>query len=95
MPQGLQLWSPSGELILDLTYRVMKVLTVEMANGASGNTTVNTGAYTITSVASAATENDHNKALPRVQITGGNVAWDYGSVPTAQRANTRLQLSAY
>lgn len=95
MPQGLQLWNPQGELILDITHRVMKVLTVELVNGASGNKSVNTGAYTITSIATAATDTDRNKALPRVNINGGSVDWDYGSVPTSQRANTRLQLSAF
>lgn len=95
MPQGLQIFDASGNIVLDISDRVYRLLTV------ADITTAATGSITVPGIANGTpiivpVRYTESKKAPTLTTTGTGVSWNYGTTPLADRdANLRITVALF
>lgn len=80
MPQGLQVWNASGQILLDLTDRVFKSVIVETVTETGTDNIPHTGADGSSSIVAVplADGTGESAPLPSISVGGGNVTVTWG-----------------
>lgn len=92
---GLQVFNEYGQITLDLSDRVMKVLTVQLVAGTNGAIAVPSGNYQVVAQSRATGMSERDKSQATLTLTGDRLSWDYGSVPPASRRNDEIMVSVF
>jgi hypothetical protein len=82
MPQGLQVWNASGQIMLDITDRVIKSIVMEAVVESGSEVIPHTGAddtSTILAIPLADSNGGDGAPLPTVTVGGGNVTVTWGA----------------
>ena len=94
MAEGIEIYNADGSLQFAATDRVFRVLTIRAvgtSNGAVSNSAIGTN-NTLTYVA----KSNASREQPTVSVSNGQVAWSWGSTPTASRdGDAMLQIVLY
>lgn len=94
MTQGIQVFKSDGSLMLDITDRVYRLLTVQnvgSSGGSIGISELTQGVPVLSLINSFA-----GGKLPTVTVVGTTVTWTYGSIPSAERdANAQLSIGVF
>lgn len=91
MPQGIQVFNADGSLQFDTTNRLFRTLTIVDTGTADGYVDVPTNQGTISPVL----VDSANGPQPDVTVVGGRVTWSWGSIPTGERANAKLNVEVF
>lgn len=84
MPAGLQVFDASGNLQLEISDRVYRLLTfVDIPTTNSGSQAI-AGLDGGSAVIGAVTVNTSRRG-PTLGISGGSLTWNYGSIPSGER----------
>lgn len=94
MAQGLQIFDASGNIVLDVTDRVFRVLSINAVGATDGSVTV--PELTQGTPIVAITGSGGAGRAPQATVTGTTVSWSYGDIPTGQRdAAAQLQILVF
>lgn len=86
MPAGMQIFDAAGNLQLEISDRVFRLLTIaQVGTTVTGSISV-PGLDTGTPIIQAVTVTSSRRG-PTITTSGNNVNWDYGSTPLGERDN--------
>jgi hypothetical protein len=86
MPAGMQIFDASGNRQLEISDRVFRLLTIAQVGTTTTGSISAPGLDTGTPMIQVITATGTRKA-PNFTISGSNVNWDYGSIPSGERDN--------
>ena len=78
MSQGLQLWDASGNLILDTSMRLGRVLNVVDLSGATDGSEENAGLLTGTPFWMVTFLGSFATYMPTISVVGDDISWAFG-----------------
>lgn len=102
MPQGLQVFDENGNVVVNVTDRLVKYLGVVQINGTNGSITndeLSDGDlwyYPLNIKTPPPTPSIHTEYhMPTITKNGKNILWDYGSYPADKRLSMVLLYGVY
>lgn len=80
MPAGLQMWDPAGNLIVDISMRLGRVLGVAALTGGVNGSAVNDGLTTGTPFWMLTCITSPLVRQPVISVSGSTISWDFGGL---------------
>jgi hypothetical protein len=77
MPQGLQVWDASGNLILDLTDRLGRILGISTLTPPTDGSVINADFATGTPFWACVPVSSGRAPVPNVSFSGTTLSWDF------------------
>jgi hypothetical protein len=77
MPQGMQIWDASGNLILEISDRIARVLGVASITGGTDGSVTNAGFSTGTPFWACVPVASGRAPVPDVSLSGTTLSWDF------------------
>ena len=93
MPQGLQIWDESGNLVVDVSDRLMRSLSTINTGNSDGSVSV-TGGTQGTAVGVALTE-PMSGTTPTVTSSGNTISWTFNGAAAGERRAVDLRVMVF
>lgn len=99
MPAGLQIWDANGNLMLDTTDRLTKVLGTVTTTTSDGSVAVSVPTWGAVWVQTTTLESGDFAVVPRTYYSNGRLYWvfeqGYNTPPAYFRVSTRVTFGVY
>lgn len=93
MPQGMQIWDPSGKLVLDTAHRLTRMLGVFDTGVTDGS--MNFPGFTTGTPFYIKLTPDLGNAPPVVSISGTTLTWSFNNVDAPYRRGAKIMVGVY